>query len=92
MQAIQVRFCGPTNTQGSRYIARCEAARLVHPASYDRNPYDNATTAASKLLVKLGWTTKYYGQWVGGQLPNGDWVFVSDSPRSPRAAALDLSE
>lgn len=54
-QAILVRFCGPTNCRGSRYIARCQAGRLVFEADHALNPDRNAYRAAVKLALRLGW-------------------------------------
>lgn len=54
-QAILVRFCGPTNCRGSRYIARCAAGRLAVQQDDDIGPAENAYRAAIKLAMRLGW-------------------------------------
>ena len=56
MQAIQVKYIGPTNTRGSRYKAFCQAGSLNRvPASYSMNLGDNYKRAAEELANKLGW-------------------------------------
>jgi hypothetical protein len=74
MQAIVTTYCGPTNTKGSRIIARCQAGSVTHHYDYALNTERNHHAAAEKLIRKLGWTPDqgkgYAGQWVAGHLPN----------------------
>ncbi len=67
MQAITTKFRGPTDTRGSRVIARAAAGSLTHAWDYALDYEGNHTAAARALAEKLGWA----GQWVGGGLPDG---------------------
>lgn len=77
-KAITVKFVGPTNTRGARYIARHytgdgdRTGTLTHSADYALNVEGNAREAAHKLAAKFGWA----GVWVGGQDYRGDYQFV----------------
>ena len=68
-QAIIVKYRGPTNTRGSRFVASAEAARITKPYDYALN---SEAAAARALAEKYGWA----GTWVGGALPSGDYAFV----------------
>lgn len=75
MQAIVVKYVGPTNTRGSKM--RASAARGIKPIN---QPYDsalsveqNAMRAAADLIKQQGWAM--------GMLPNGDYVFVMHSEK-----------
>jgi len=73
MQAITVKFLGPTNFSGSRWKATCAAGSVTVPYDYSVNMgEDNARLAADALCKKLGWTWDM----LGGQMANGDYVFV----------------
>lgn len=84
MQAIETRWLGPTNTRGSRIVARCEAGRITVPWDYSANPETNHANAARQLAIKLGWTRSNYGSLYGGSIPSLPsgfvWVFVHDDP------------
>lgn len=69
MQAILVKYLGPTNSRPSRYKASCQAGSITISKSYGRN---DAADAALALCTKLGWE----GDLIEGGLPNGDAVFV----------------
>lgn len=73
MQAILVKYHGPTNTRGTRLTARAEAGRITVPRDYALNVDEDARRAAVALCEKLGWNAESL---VGGGLPNGDRVFV----------------
>jgi hypothetical protein len=65
MQAITTKYLGPTDHNGARIVARCQARRKVAGFSYGAHePHD---VAAAHLLHALGWG----GAWVGGGLPDG---------------------
>ena len=73
MQAIQVKYLGPTNTKGTRYKAKCASGSFTHDFEYDADHTVNAVRAAKGLIEKL--------EWVGllevasfGTLPSGDYV------------------
>ena len=72
-QAIEVKYVGPTNTRGSRYIATSASGhRLVHQQVGSLNPQQNAQMAAAKLACDLDWS----GMWEGGSTKDG-WCFVN---------------
>jgi len=90
-QAIHVRFLGPTNFRGSRYIAKCSAGIKMWQADHALNPSENARKAAEALRDHLQWNTARYGDLVGGGLPDGSYVFVfSDRPRVAREALASV--
>jgi hypothetical protein len=71
MQAIIVKYVGPTATKKGRMVARCEDGRTVVSFDHALDTDDNARAAARALILKLGWG----GNWVDGSLGN-DRVFV----------------
>jgi hypothetical protein len=78
MQAIRVRFLGPTNFNGPRYKAECDGGSVTIPRDYNLSDDDNAALAAQKLREKLEWVGQYYPKrWAYGTLDCGDtYVFV----------------
>lgn len=73
MQAITVKYLCPTNSRGSRWKATCAAGSITVPYDYAVSMgEDNAKLAAVELCKKLGWTWDM----LGGQVANGDYVFV----------------
>ena len=73
MQAITTRYCGPTNSRGSRVIAECDAKRRVSEWQSALGSVENHARAARALAAELGWE----GQWAGAQPKgNGGWVWV----------------
>lgn len=76
-QAIVTRYLPGTATKPSRIKAHCRAGQLI--VSYD-DSYDNGENhrlAASKLIAQLGWDdARYFGEWVGGVLPNQDYAWT----------------
>jgi len=76
MQAIEVKYHGPTSNRPARYTARCDAGSLTlsrHCEALARKSggFPCAWIVASKLCEKLGWTDDF----VGGELKHS-WVFV----------------
>ena len=76
MQSIVCKYCGPTNTRGSRIVATATGCGNKASASV---PYDHALSgeavyweAANKLAQKLGWT----GRMQAGWLKPDHYVFV----------------
>jgi hypothetical protein len=70
-KAIEVRYLGATNTKPARYRARAGGQQVIK--TYDFTGGDKeAAEAAQALAEKLGWR----GQYFGGQLENGDRVYV----------------
>lgn len=78
MQAITVKFLGPTKTKGSRYKASAAAGSVTLSTDFALNGQDNAARAAVRLCEKFGWTKPYYGDLVCGGLEDGSYVFVMD--------------
>ena len=70
-QAIEVKFLPVTHTKPARLKAFCEAGSVTVGA----HNY-SAEQAAEALMAQLGWDEKYYGTLAGGQLKNGNYVFV----------------
>ena len=55
-QAIETRYVGPTNTQGSRIIAITGSGiRRVYHWDYELNQIENHHAAAEKLRAELDW-------------------------------------
>jgi len=88
MQAIVVRYIGPSNSRGSRMKASAAGLPSI-TRGYDSelNVQMNARQAAQDLIQKLGWhpntdAPNLYGPfWAMGELPNGDYVFVNHSAK-----------
>lgn len=83
MQAIVVKYLGPTNCRGSRYKATAQAGSITLDADLRLGIEENAKRAAEALRKKLGWTgekSRNYGkEWACGCLPDGAYVFVNPS-------------
>ena len=87
MQAIHVKYFGPTNTKGSRIKAFCERGSITIPYPHELSGLDCYWEAASRLIEKFCDEAKkeygtqidknpWNGNWEGGQLPSGDYCFV----------------
>ena len=74
MQAIIVKYVGPTDTKGTRMKATCEAGSLTISYDSEKSALENAEHALTLLVHKLDWHTRY-PQWVGASLGDA-WVFV----------------
>ena len=71
-QSIVTTYRGPTNTKGSRIVARCEAKKITVPFDYALNVDDNHAAAAAALAAELGWA----GTLVGGGCATASMCFV----------------
>ncbi len=81
MQAIRVKFLGPTNNRGSRYKATCDAGSITVSADYSLNYSANHDRAANALIEKLGWKEPdYKGTWNSRELDNDETVYVYSYP------------
>lgn len=84
MQAIITKYFGPTNSRGSRLVAKCEAGSITVPYDHALDTEGNHRAAAKALCNKLGWKpngTNRYAKMVCGALPNGHGyahVFVDE--------------
>jgi hypothetical protein len=78
MQAIVTKYISATNTKGSRIKATCAAGSLTVHWDHELSVEGNHEAAAKELVRQLDWTVEagYKGSWVGGCVPNGDYVFV----------------
>jgi hypothetical protein len=67
MQAIRVKYYGPTNTKSSRFIASCESRKVT--VSYDHNLslFDNYWQAAQTLIDLMDWNDR---KWQYGTFKN----------------------
>ena len=74
MQAIQTRYLAPTNTRGARIKAWAQAGSITIPYPHELSGQAVHRAAALALDEKYGWKRQY----LGGQLPNGDYAFVAD--------------
>lgn len=86
--AVLVRYVGPTDYRGSRWIATADhpIGRAVVPYSYEANHgADNARLAVDALTARWAadYATRYpdAGPWphgiiAYGHLPNGDYAFI----------------
>ena len=82
MQAIVVKYLGPTNCHGSRYKATAQAGSVILEADDRLNEEENARAACDALLHKLEWhkgngIRGFRTTWVSGFLPDGSAVFVN---------------
>lgn len=73
MQAITVKYVGPTNTKDSRMIASAQAGRKSFSYDHALNTEDNAIAAAKAFA-------KSKGNMAIGQDTKGDWqaVFIKE--------------
>lgn len=79
-QAIETKYIGPGNVRGSRYKATSAAGSIIVDADDALSPEDNHCLAAQMLAAKKAWR----GEWWGGQLKSGHYVFVvSDADNGP---------
>ncbi len=78
-KAIVTRYVGPTDSRGSRIIARAEGVSSVSIGYADElTSEQNHAAAASKLAARYGWR----GDFVSGGMPDGaSVVHVSDDGR-----------
>ena len=77
MKTITIKYVGPTNTKGSRWIATAEGGHKVTLGyDYALNSEQNAIAAAKALCNKLNWS----GKMAIGQDAKGDYqaVFVTE--------------
>ena len=76
-QAITVKFLGPTDKRWIRWKATAAAGSYTMEQLDKLEPEGNARMAAQKLANKLGWA----GNWYGGVVAGGEYVFVqADAP------------
>jgi hypothetical protein len=86
MQAIVTKYMGPTDQRGTRIKATAAAGSVVMGYKYNLNIEENHAKAAKMLADKFKWLNPNAKQSYtlhGGQIPNGDyvWVMVEGSPQ-----------
>ena len=77
MQAITVKYLKPTETRGSRLKAECKTGSVTIGYPFHVDGEQAARLAAIELCMKFRWRSHNL---VGGQLKNGDYVFVWTQP------------
>ena len=77
MQAVQTKYLGPSNSHGSRIIAKCATKRIIVARDYSTNIEDDHRRVARKLILQMGWT----GRWIQGCLPDETYAFVCEQRR-----------
>jgi len=70
-QGIQTRYCGPTDSRGSRVKVWAQAGTIYVPWDHARGVPDNHAAAARVFAERWGWT----GHWTGGALPDDTGYF-----------------
>ena len=87
-QAIVVRYSGPTNSRGSRYVAKAWPGRVSRACDNAVSAEENAALAARKLAEKHEWT----GLFIAGGMPDGKsrvYVWAGDvRPDGGQALAI----
>ena len=73
MQAIQVMYSGPTDTDGPQLLAVCAGGQLLAAANGADEISTQARRLAERLIEKLNWPVVITG---AGTLKNGDDVFT----------------
>lgn len=95
MQAIRTKYCGPTNTRGSRIQASCEAKTIYVPYNHALNSDANHRAACEELMLAMGWTadksTTYSGMVGGSHGGAMYWVFVNDWHRTTINSASEVA-
>lgn len=71
-QAIETKYRGPTNTKGSRILAKASAGAVIVPYDHGLDLPQNHYAAAIALRDKLKWGHKI----TGGSLDDGNYVWV----------------
>ena len=83
--AVRVKFHGPTDHRGSRYIATeyvsgDYTARVTHPYDFGLSPQKNALEAArkchAKVRAKIGLSSDEFTL-IPGDLSTSEYVFVA---------------
>ena len=75
IQAILVRFHGPSQFRGSRVTAMCQAKTITKSRVYELNDYANAQKIVSELCKTLDW----HGKLHCGITRLGEYVFVFET-------------
>ena len=87
MQAIRTRYHGPTDSKGSRIIAKCEAGSIQMPYNHALNLEANHAAAAQQLAERFSWAGVYHGGSFGG-----DYYWVCESGWPPTVKVANTQE
>lgn len=79
MQAITVRYHGPSNVRGSRLKATAAAGSVTIGYPSELNSAEGKALAARKLCEKMQWA----GLWFAGGAHDESTVFVCVDPKAP---------
>lgn len=77
MQAIHIKYHGPTNYRGSRFTAKCASGAVTVGYDYELpcSSDGNVRAAVGALLAKLGWDKHSpLSGWAIGKLPDGSYA------------------
>lgn len=74
-QAILCKYLGPTNHLGTRIVVKTAGRRWVFNMDYELDHAKNAEKFALIVANELSWLQRD-GMFIGGTLPNGDYVFI----------------
>lgn len=89
MQAIQTKALPPTNSRGPRITAWCATKRIVLPRGDKALGRDDDHRDAAIVLIRQ---LRWYGHWVQGCLPNGDFAFVCAKRENGNTEGFDVWE
>ena len=78
MQAIEVKYLGPTNSKGSRFKATAPGGSVTISRDYALDTNMNELAAATALFDKLGWGESFEALSLekSGELANQNTVFI----------------
>ena len=78
MQAIEVKYLGPTNSKGSRFKATASGGSVTISRDYALDTNMNELAAATALFEKLGWDESFKSLSLeqSGELANQNTVFI----------------
>lgn len=65
MQAITTKYHCPTNSRGSRIVAKCAAGSVQFSYDYSLSLEENHIAAAQALVQKLSWSARNYTMHTG---------------------------
>ena len=87
MQAITTKYLGPTNTQGARIKATCEAGSITVGYRHDLSGDAVHAIAAMALVRKLKWGGIH--SWISGSTKDG-YVFVESAANCGNAYSSEF--
>lgn len=89
MQCIKTKYLGPTNMRGSRVKASTtNGISITLGWQHEYDSEQNHAAAAWALASKMNW----HGDWFGGCLHGGGYVFVCTRNNTPSFRIANLSK